>query len=59
MISDACGTPTSLIPLSTRMKAKAKRSERSGTLIDIWLPISTPGIEPTSSHFIACRSTLP
>ena len=59
MISEACGTPTSLIPLSTRMKANAKRSERSGTLIDIWLPSSTPGIDPTSSQPIACRSTLP
>ena len=30
MISVACGTPTSLIPLSTRMNAKVKRSEPLG-----------------------------
>jgi hypothetical protein len=44
MIRDVCGTPTSLPPLSTSTstKANAKRSERSGILIDIWLPRRMP-----------------
>ena len=35
------------------------RSARSGTRIERCEPTRTPGIEPTSSQLIACRSTLP
>ena len=35
------------------------RSPRSGTLTPICEPISTPGIEPTSSHAIAWVFTSP
>src|SRR5262249_54329585 len=55
----AWGMPTILIPERMRIAPKATRSARSGTLIDICAPSSTPGIEPTRSHAIACVSTSP
>ena len=59
MIQLAYGTATSLIPDNTRITPNATRSSRSGTRTERCEPISTPGIEPTSSHRIACVSTSP
>ena len=59
MIVVASGSSTSLIPDSMRTNANTVRRARSGTLIDRFAPRKTPGIDPTRSHAIACRSTLP
>ena len=53
------GIFTILIPERIRTKPKAIRSARSGTRIERCEPIRTPGIDPTSSQAIACRSTFP
>ena len=55
----SCGTSASLIPLNRRTVASATRNARSGSLSVNWLEISTPGIEPISSHPTALKSTLP
>jgi hypothetical protein len=49
----------SLRPLSPSTPARMKRSGRSGNFSVSWLPIRTPGIDPTSSQPTTPRSTLP
>ena len=46
----AWGASMSLSPLRQRVAASAKRKARSGRPTLTWLPIRTPGIEPTSSQ---------
>ena len=59
MIAFAPGGSSSLTPESESTSASATRSARSGSFTVSWLPSSTPGIEPISSHPVAWRSTLP
>ena len=59
MMTFAPGTSSSFSPATASVTASAIRSDRSGSFTVSCEPIRTPGIEPTSSHAVAWRSTLP